>query len=146
MYSPFFFKDIKLSVKPGWKDKQLDLLGKYKIKEVPDKILSKLLRVLSQREYKGQKKSGPFQLLQNTVAAWKTFWLCQKVRPLFSLPPSTISGHPSRSCQDPKNGDEKVRKRKKKKNKSDYWGGRREIIEKKGGISEVSIYYYEIYE
>ena len=45
IHSLFFFKNIKLSSKPGQENKELDLFNKYKIKEIPGKVLIELLRV-----------------------------------------------------------------------------------------------------
>ncbi len=39
-----------------------------------------------------------------------------------------------------KNGDEKVREEKRKRDNGEYQGGRREVVGRKGGISEVSVY------
>lgn len=83
-------KDIESSDKPRWGDKKPDPPDKYTIKELPDKLPIWLLRVCSQKEYKGQKRSDTFQLPRNTVIIWKVFWLRQKVRPLLPVPSSTI--------------------------------------------------------
>ena len=48
------------------------------------------------------------------------------------LPPPPILGL--------KSGDEKIRGEKKKKNNGKYQKGRREVVERGGGISEVSVY------
>lgn len=42
--------------------------------------------------------------------------------------------------------DGKVKKEKDKMDKREYYGGKKEVIERRGKISEVSIYYYETYE
>ena len=40
----------------------------------------------------------------------------------------------------PKSGDEKVKEEKKKRDNGEYRGGRKEVVGKKGGILEVSVY------
>ncbi len=62
------FKVIKSSSKHGQGDKKLDLPGKYKIKEVLGEVLTWLLKVSSQRKYKGQKKSDSLQPPRNMMA------------------------------------------------------------------------------
>lgn len=57
-----------MSDKPKQRDKEPDPPAKYRIIEVPGKVLTWVLKVLSLREYKGQKRIRPFQPTQNMVA------------------------------------------------------------------------------
>lgn len=65
-----FLPSVKVSNHPvnlGKMVKKPDLSDKYRIKEILDEILTWLLTVSSQEEYKDQKRSGSLQLPQNTV-------------------------------------------------------------------------------
>lgn len=94
---PSSLKNIKSSNKLGQKNKEPDLPSKYKIQKILDKVLSKLLRVFNQRKYRNKKRLSLFQPLRNPVATWKTFWICQKIKPLLLLSLLTITTVSKRS-------------------------------------------------
>ena len=58
-----------MSGKPRQRDKEPNPLGKYRIKEVLGEVLTKLLKVPSQKKYEEQKGLSPLEPLQNTMVA-----------------------------------------------------------------------------